>query len=51
MKQKLAIGADHAGYHYKEQLAGILRQAGLEVEDYGTYSDDSVVQQIAALIS
>ncbi len=39
---KLAIGADHAGYDYKEQLKKYLLQNKFEVIDKGTYSADSV---------
>jgi ribose 5-phosphate isomerase B len=39
---KIAIGADHAGYELKEQLLRMLREEGLEVEDVGTFSTDSV---------
>ena len=39
---KLAIGADHAGYDYKEQLKNYLLQNKFEVIDKGTYSADSV---------
>lgn len=37
---KIAIGADHAGYDYKNALAGDLTSA--EIKDFGTYSIDSV---------
>jgi ribose 5-phosphate isomerase B len=37
---KIAIGADHAGYEYKELLRSYLEKAGYEVEDKGTYSGD-----------
>ncbi|MDO3643905.1 MAG: ribose 5-phosphate isomerase B [Mucilaginibacter sp.] len=36
---KIAIGADHAGFDYKQQLIEAL--AGNEVKDFGTYSDAS----------
>jgi len=39
---KVAIGADHAGYELKEQLLRMLREDGVEVEDVGTFSADSV---------
>jgi ribose 5-phosphate isomerase B len=39
---KLAIGADHAGYDYKEQLKKYLLDKGFEVADKGTYSAESV---------
>jgi ribose 5-phosphate isomerase B len=37
----LAIGADHAGFEYKTQLIEMLKNAGWQVEDKGTYSADS----------
>lgn len=37
---KIAIGSDHAGFHLKETLRTWLEQAGHEVADCGTYSDD-----------
>jgi len=39
---RIAIGTDHAGYHLKEVLKAHLEQAGHQVEDFGTYSDESV---------
>lgn len=39
---KIAIGTDHAGYHYKEKIKGFLEEMGHEVEDFGTHSDESV---------
>ncbi|MGH9226638.1 MAG: ribose 5-phosphate isomerase B [Acidimicrobiales bacterium] len=39
---RLAIGSDHAGYQLKEELAEHLREAGHEVDDLGTHSEDSV---------
>lgn len=37
-----AIGSDHAGFTYKEAIREHLREAGYEVIDYGTFSDESV---------
>ncbi len=37
---KIAIGADHAGFEYKEALTAFL--SAHEVKDFGTYSSDSV---------
>jgi ribose 5-phosphate isomerase B len=37
---KIAIGADHAGFDYKEMV--IQHLADHEVKDFGTYSTDSV---------
>ena len=42
MIQTLAIGADHAGFILKEQLKKWLESKGHPVQDYGTYSEDSV---------
>ena len=39
---RVAVGADHAGYRYKELLADDLRSAGHEVLDVGTDSTESV---------
>jgi len=37
----IAIGSDHAGFQYKEQLKTWLTQQGWAVEDKGTHSTDS----------
>ncbi|WP_316801998.1 ribose 5-phosphate isomerase B [Pedobacter nototheniae] len=39
-KIKIAIGADHAGFEYKEVLKNFLKQ--YEVKDFGTHTADSV---------
>jgi len=39
---KVAIGADHAGYEQKEQIKMTLDDLGVNYEDMGTYSCDSV---------
>lgn len=39
---KIAIGADHAGFVYKEKIAGYLTAKGIDVQDFGTFSTDSV---------
>jgi ribose 5-phosphate isomerase B len=38
---KIAVGADHAGWRRKDEVAGQLRSLGHEVEDFGTDSDAS----------
>ncbi len=38
---KIAIGTDHAGYRYKEKIKSFLTAAGHEVQDFGTFSDES----------
>ena len=39
---KIAIGCDHAGYDYKDQVIRYLEKMGHEVLDFGTNSGDSV---------
>ena len=39
---KIAIGSDHAGYRYKEEIKRFLASLGHEVEDFGTHSTESV---------
>lgn len=38
---RIAIGSDHGGYEYKEQIVGHLKKKGYECVDVGTYSTDS----------
>jgi ribose 5-phosphate isomerase B len=38
----IAIGSDHAGFHYKERLKGHLVGLGHHVADFGTDSTDPV---------
>ncbi len=35
---KIALGADHAGFEYKDRIAGALREQGHEIIDFGTHS-------------
>jgi ribose 5-phosphate isomerase B len=42
MAIKIAIGGDHAGYDYKEDLVKSLIEAGYEVKDFGPDSNASV---------
>lgn len=37
---RLAIGSDHAGYRLKEELKGVLKEMGHEVEDLGAHSEE-----------
>jgi ribose 5-phosphate isomerase B len=37
----IAIGSDHAGFHYKEAIKAALLADGHTVKDFGTYSDAS----------
>ena len=39
---KIAIGADHAGFRYKEILKGLLAERGHQVIDFGTNSEAAV---------
>jgi RpiB/LacA/LacB family sugar-phosphate isomerase len=39
---KIALASDHAGYAEKERLKPLFHELGLEVEDLGTVSEDSV---------
>ena len=39
---RLAIGSDHAGFHYKQRLVALLRERGHDVTDLGTHSADPV---------
>ncbi|BAV94108.1 ribose 5-phosphate isomerase B [Ichthyobacterium seriolicida] len=39
---KIAIGSDHAGFEYKTIIKDYLESNGHEVEDFGTYSEQSV---------
>ncbi len=38
---KIALGSDHAGFNYKEQIKNWLIEAGHQVKDFGTDSDKS----------
>lgn len=38
----VAIGSDHAGYEYKEDLISFLEGKGVAFKDFGTHSLDSV---------
>ena len=42
MKRVIAIGSDHRGYNYKEQIKNYLLSNNYEVKDFGTDSVDSV---------
>ena len=37
----IALGADHAGYEYKEKIKQLLTTLGYEYKDFGTFSNES----------
>src|SRR5437764_10382132 len=39
---KTAIGSDHAGFDYKENIKALLNELGHEVRDFGTFSSEPV---------
>jgi ribose 5-phosphate isomerase B len=39
---KIAIGSDHAGFKYKEEIKRFLKSLGHQVADFGTSSEESV---------
>src|SRR5579859_3273671 len=39
---KIAIGSDHAGFEYKEQIRQRLESLGHQVKDFGTHSSEPV---------
>ena len=39
---KIALGTDHAGFRYKEKVKDLLTSLGHEVQDFGTFSEESV---------
>ena len=42
LHKPIAIGSDHAGFDYKEDLISFLEGKGLLFKDFGTHSKDSV---------
>lgn len=38
----IAISSDHRGIELKKEIVGLLRQKGIQVEDYGPHSEESV---------
>lgn len=52
----IAVGSDHAGFHLKEHVKGMLAAAGHEIVDVGTGTPDSVdypvfAEQAARLVA
>lgn len=42
LAKPIAIGCDHAGFEYKEDIISFLEGKGLEYKDFGTFTTDSV---------
>lgn len=42
LSMKIALGADHAGFELKDKIKNYLHQQGIEVDDCGTNSNESV---------
>lgn len=52
----IAIGADHAGYEYKEKIKELLLSLKIETRDFGTYSPEAVdypdfAHEVAKMVS
>ena len=41
MRASIAVGADHAGFAYKQQIIAFLEKEGYGVKDFGTYTEVS----------
>lgn len=39
---KIAIGSDHAGFRYKENIKELLQSLGHDIADFGTHSEELV---------
>lgn len=39
---KIALGADHKGFRYKEKVKEFLKEKGYQVKDFGTLYEESV---------
>jgi ribose 5-phosphate isomerase B len=53
---RIGVGADHAGFRYKDIVARHLRSLGHEVQDFGTGSEDPVdypdfIRPVAAAVA
>jgi ribose 5-phosphate isomerase B len=40
--KRVAIASDHAGFFIKEKIVGYLKKEGIEVKDFGSFSEESV---------
>lgn len=55
VKNTIALGADHAGFEYKDFIRQNLADSLIPVKDFGTYSEDSVdypdfAHKVAAMV-
>ena len=41
MPRPIALASDHGGVNYKDRVAAMLRDAGIDVIDFGTHSTES----------
>ncbi len=41
-KTQIVIGSDHAAYQLKEKIKQYLIEIGMDINDVGTYNEDSV---------
>ncbi|GAB3335611.1 ribose 5-phosphate isomerase B [Larkinella ripae] len=41
MKPSIAVGADHAGFAYKQEIVAWLEKEGYPTKDFGTYTETS----------
>ncbi len=39
---KVALGGDHAGFEYKTKIFEALTEQGIEIKDFGSFTEDSV---------
>ena len=46
---KLALGCDHGGFALAEAVRGYLREHGIEYQDFGTHSQESVDYPLIAV--
>ena len=54
--ERIAIGADHAGFRLKEFVKKLLQEKGFEVVDVGTYNEErchypEYAKKVAAMVS
>lgn len=42
MRMKVAVGCDHGGFVLKDAVVQTLKELGAQVEDMGTFSEESV---------